>query len=162
VLGKLKLSAYPRRVYDVATMRRALHASLRALRTDYIDIYHVHDPLPDSAIGDDLVDALLRVKAAGLVRRIGVAGGTIDTMVARYGEALDVFQSAESSWSEARYVPDITHSLFSEAARHGPLDEVHVRSLLTRALARRPEGAVIVQTRDPARLDRLVAIADEA
>lgn len=159
LLHKLKVVPYPRRAYDVATMQKALVRSLRALRTDYIDIYHVHDPEAGTALGDDLIEALLRAKQAGKVRFIGVAGGTIDAVVARHGKALDVIQSAESSWSDATYVPDITHSLFSEAARGRSLHASEVQQLLQRALARRPEGAVILQTRDPERLGQLVELA---
>lgn len=39
-------------------MQRSLHASLRALGTDYIDIYHVHEPPAGSTLGDDLFEAL--------------------------------------------------------------------------------------------------------
>jgi aryl-alcohol dehydrogenase-like predicted oxidoreductase len=163
LLNKLGLVTYPMRSYSAATMRRALRDSLRALKTDYIDIYHVHDPLADTSLCDDLFEELRRAKTAGSIRLVGVSGADIDAVVDRYGRALDVVQSAESSWSEARYVPDITHSLFSEAVHRssGALGSDLIRQLLERALNRRPEGAVIVQTRSPDRLAQIVEFAAE-
>jgi aryl-alcohol dehydrogenase-like predicted oxidoreductase len=159
--NKLGLVAYPRRSYALATMRRALQDSLRALRTDYIDIYHVHEPLADTVLADDLLDELQRAKRSGAIRLIGVSGAEIDPIVQRYGSALDVIQSAEASWSAQRWVPDITHSLFSDAARRSntPLPRDAVRTLLQGALGRRSAGAVIVQTREPGRLAELVEMA---
>jgi len=162
LLNKLRIVPYPRRSYAAATMQRALQQSLRALRTDYIDIYHVHEPLADSRLSDELIDALVRAKAAGSVRMIGVSGADIDGIVERYGHVFDVIQCAESTWSSARFVPDITHSLFSDAARRttSGLSQDAIRRLLQVALKRRPEGSVIVQTRDPGRLEELVTFAE--
>jgi 2,5-diketo-D-gluconate reductase B len=53
-------------------MRRAIDASLAALRTDYIDLYLIHWPSP----GMDLprvIEALVRQKQDGRARAIGVA-----------------------------------------------------------------------------------------
>jgi len=160
LVNKVGLIAYPQRSYAVTTMQRALHDSLRALRTDYIDIYHLHEPLAQTVLADDLVEQLLRAKRSGAIRFIGVSGAEIDPIVQRYGDALDVIQSAEASWSERSWVPDITHSLFAEAVRRSPtaLPPATVRALLQAALERRRAGAVIVQTREPDRLAELVAM----
>lgn len=164
LLNKLHLVPYPRRSYAPEVMRRALQASLRALNTDYLDIYHVHEPLSDSAISDDLITELQKAKAAGSIRAVGVSGlaGNIDAVIARYGGAIDVIQSSESGWQGRSWVPDITHSLFADAARTAPggvLPGDSVRRLLTDALGRRPEGAVVVQTSNTARLAELVEFA---
>jgi aryl-alcohol dehydrogenase-like predicted oxidoreductase len=161
LLSKLGLVRYPMRSYSAKTMRKSLQASLRALRTDYIDIYHLHEPLPDTQLSDDLIAELHRARAAGSIRSIGVSGAEIDSVVTRYRSIIDVIQSAESSWSAARWVPDITHSLFSEAARRAPgrLSGDSIRKLLEDALKRRPQGAVIVQTRSPERLTQIVEFA---
>lgn len=161
LLSKLNLVQYPRRSYTAATMRTALHDSLRALRTDYIDVYHVHEPLPDTQLSDNLIGELQRAKAAGAIRLLGVSGDDIDSVVTRYGPVFDVIQCAESSWNPARWVPDITHSLFSDAVRQssGKVSAEAIHQMLDRALDRRPQGAVIVQTRSPERLTQLVDFA---
>jgi D-threo-aldose 1-dehydrogenase len=161
LLNKLRLISYPRRSYTHKVLQRDLEASLRALRSDYVDIYCLHEPLSDSSIDDGIFEELQRNKEKGHLRFIGVAGAHIDSIVARYGSSLDVIQSEEASWSEYRFVPDISHSLFSSTLRkkHVRMGEDSMRQLLERALARRPEGSVIVQTRHPDHLKQIVAWA---
>jgi aryl-alcohol dehydrogenase-like predicted oxidoreductase len=159
LLNKLGIVPYPRRSYTRETLQKSLEASLRALRTDYIDIYHVHEPLLNSDVRDDVFEELEQSKRKGWIRFIGVSGAYIDTIVARFGSSIDVVQSAEASWSESRLVPDITHSLFSEAlrAKGAEMGSDSIRQLLEKALFRRQQGSVIVQTRHPSHLEQLVA-----
>jgi aryl-alcohol dehydrogenase-like predicted oxidoreductase len=166
LLHKVGVVPYPRRSYTPDTMRKALHASLRALGTDYVDIYELHEPLPDTPLSDELFTELQELKATGNIRAIGVSGAAhdIDPTVDRYRDAIDVIQSSESTWDAARWVPDITHSLFSQAAQSAAgntLQSDTIRQLLNDALARRPQGAVIVQTSSPTRLAQLVEFASE-
>lgn len=51
-----------------------LHASLRLLQTDYIDIYQFHNPAlcPKPGDGTGLYEAMLEAKAQGLIRHIGI------------------------------------------------------------------------------------------
>ncbi|WP_232375320.1 aldo/keto reductase [Mycolicibacterium baixiangningiae] len=160
---RLRLVPYPLRSYSAATMRKSLKASLRALKTDYIDIYEVHEPQADTVLSDELVTELERAKAAGTIRSIGVSGNEIDAVVQRYRGVFDVIQAAESSWDAALWVPDITHSLFSDTANRSSstLPPGSIRKMLHEALVRRPEGAVIVQTRSPERLTQLVEFAQQ-
>ena len=51
-------------------IRRAVEQSLRRLRTDYIDLYQIHNPDPVSPIEETLA-ALTELVQAGLVRYIG-------------------------------------------------------------------------------------------
>jgi aryl-alcohol dehydrogenase-like predicted oxidoreductase len=161
ILNKLGVSRYPKRSYTHETLQKSLHASLRALRTDYIDIYCLHEPQLDSSVDEDLFEELERSKKNGYIRFIGVSGAHIDSIVAAFGASLDVIQSAEASWSESRFVPDITHSLFSDVIRVGgaPVREDSLRQLLEQALSRRRKGSVIVQTRHAAHLEQIVAWA---
>jgi aryl-alcohol dehydrogenase-like predicted oxidoreductase len=138
-----------------------LHASLRALKTDYIDIYCLHEPEPDSSVSGDLFEELERIKAQGDIRSVGVSGAYIDNIVASFGASLDVVQSAEASWTESRFVPDITHSLFSDFVRAGrhSRETPSVEQLLQQALSRRQEGSVVVQTRSLAHLEQIATWA---
>ena len=161
LLNKLGLIRYPQRSYSRATLHKHLEASLRALKTDYIDIYSLHEPSLDSNIEADVFGDLEQLKKKGSIRFIGVSGADIDQIVARFGSSLDIIQSAEGSWSEDRFIPDITHSLFSGAGqgKDAPMKENSIRQRLERALARRRNGCVVVQTRHPAHLEQVVAYA---
>ncbi len=51
-------------------VRSALQASLKQLRTDYVDLYQIHRPDPEVPLADTL-GALAEAVTAGLVREIG-------------------------------------------------------------------------------------------
>ncbi|MEA2347491.1 MAG: hypothetical protein QOG62_1278 [Thermoleophilaceae bacterium] len=55
--------------------RNALEASLTRLRTDYIDLYQLHNPRMDAIERDDLFAELEDMKAEGKIREYGVALG---------------------------------------------------------------------------------------
>ena len=59
--------------YSAATMLRQLDDSLRALRTDRIDVYQVHGLTPESARDEELWEALVRQKEAGKIRHLGAS-----------------------------------------------------------------------------------------
>jgi aryl-alcohol dehydrogenase-like predicted oxidoreductase len=74
-----------------AYVKLAVEASLRRLRTDYIDLYQLHAPVPSVPIADTLgsLDKLVR---AGKVREIGCSNFSAQqlreaTRAARYGAA---------------------------------------------------------------------------
>lgn len=58
---------------DGETMRADLRQSLKMLKTDYIDIYQLHNPPAVPKPGDDLYDSLLDLKQGGAVRFIGIS-----------------------------------------------------------------------------------------
>ena len=55
--------------------RRALEASLRRLRTDYVDLYQLHNPRMDGIEADELFAELEALKAEGKIRHYGIALG---------------------------------------------------------------------------------------
>jgi aryl-alcohol dehydrogenase-like predicted oxidoreductase len=59
--------------FSVAALNQSLHASLRALRTDYVDFLFLHEPPPSILGQEDLFAALRQLVAAGKVRRFGIA-----------------------------------------------------------------------------------------
>ena len=66
-----------------ADMARDIETSLQKLRTDYIDIYQVHNATPEQleqvcAPGGAL-EALIEAKAAGKIRHIGLTAHSLDT-----------------------------------------------------------------------------------
>ena len=68
---------------DKTGMARDIETSLQKLRTDYIDIYQVHNATPEQleqvcAPGGAL-EALMEAKAAGKIRHIGLTAHSLDT-----------------------------------------------------------------------------------
>jgi D-threo-aldose 1-dehydrogenase len=68
-------SAYtgPRR-YDPDTARRSLEASLRALRTEYVDLLLLHEPSHELVVDTGVLEFLTRARDKGQIRAWGVAG----------------------------------------------------------------------------------------
>ena len=58
--------------HSLEHMNRAIENSLRALKTDYIDLYQLHGPKPEYPI-EQTMGGLLRLKEQGKVRYIGVS-----------------------------------------------------------------------------------------
>ena len=65
---------------DAKGFYEQLETSLRNLRTDYIDIYQLHNPakMPEPEDSSGLYDALLEVTKRGLVRFIGLSNHRLD------------------------------------------------------------------------------------
>lgn len=151
----------PARSWSAATVDASLSASLRRMRTDYVDILFFHEPEPhEPGLGDEAMEALLRHKAAGRVRAIGVAAGTpaVEALLARYGEAIDVLQIPERDWSEDRVVPDISFGAVATGPQvYGAAKPARagVLAAMRAALDRRPAGCVLAGTTKAAHLREL-------
>jgi D-threo-aldose 1-dehydrogenase len=65
--------------YNAARARRSLEHSLRALKTDYIDLFLLHEPVPGSVRSDEVSSCLEDARAAGLIRSWGIAGELAST-----------------------------------------------------------------------------------
>lgn len=59
--------------FSVAALHQSLETSLRALRTDYVDLLFLHEPPTSVMQQDDLLAALEQVVTEGKVRRFGIA-----------------------------------------------------------------------------------------
>ncbi|MGZ3333347.1 MAG: aldo/keto reductase [Gemmatimonadaceae bacterium] len=79
-----------------AYVKRAFEASLKRLRTDYIDLYQLHLPDPDVPIAETL-GALDELVKAGKVREIGCSNFSAQQMV-------DAEEAAERRPGSARFV----------------------------------------------------------
>lgn len=80
--------------FHAAGARRSLERSLRALRTDYIDLFLLHDPVPGDVRSDDVRACLEDVRSAGLIRSWGIAGdrGPTDEVTRSFDGAVPVRQ----------------------------------------------------------------------
>jgi len=74
VLSTKKSISIDGRLITVAELTRGLDASLTQLRTDYIDIYHLHGVRPDQydAAVAELMPVLVRLRQAGKIRFLGI------------------------------------------------------------------------------------------
>jgi aryl-alcohol dehydrogenase-like predicted oxidoreductase len=59
--------------FDVATLRSSLEASLRALRTEYVDVLLMHEAPVSVMAREDLIAELEKVVSEGKARRAGVS-----------------------------------------------------------------------------------------
>jgi D-threo-aldose 1-dehydrogenase len=87
--------------YSGPSARASLEASLRALRTDYIDLFLLHDPLPGDIWYEDVFAYLEHARAAGHIRAWGVAGEPGPSLAAagRFPGSLPVLQVRDDIFS---------------------------------------------------------------
>ncbi|KPC64664.1 aldo/keto reductase [Streptomyces chattanoogensis] len=101
-------------------IRRAVEASLRRLRTDYIDLYQIHTPDPHTPIEETLT-ALTELVREGKVRYIGnsnFAGWQIaEAACTSRSRGLEPFISAQNRWSLLNR--DIENEVVPAARRFG-------------------------------------------
>ena len=155
----------PRRSFSGQALRGSLTASLRALRTDYVDVLLLHDACPaEVAMNDDLMQAVEDERSAGRLRFAGVATAYphAETLLARTPHVFDVIQTPETQWPGGEPIPDITYGVLARGPQTFAVrgvDPADVRARLTRALARRRTGTVLVGTRNTTHLRQLADIA---
>jgi 2,5-diketo-D-gluconate reductase A len=88
---------------DIGKERAVLHRSLRALGTDYLDLWLVHWPPSSRAGRREMWNELLAAKAEGYVRDVGVSNynlAEIDELTTSAGQAPAVNQI---DWGPRRY-----------------------------------------------------------
>lgn len=92
--GRLGPMLYSAEGYDAAAARASLERSLRALATDYLDLFLLHDPAPGSVRSEEVRCYLEEARDAGWIRAWGVAGEADQAAaVARsFGHAVPVLQ----------------------------------------------------------------------
>jgi len=115
---------YDKGGYDASGARRSLHRSLRALKTDYVDLLLLHDPLPGSVRSDEVSSFLEDARTAGLIRSWGISGAPENTgVVAQSFPQIPVLQ-----------LPD---DIFVQSLRRAPAGSAFITfGVIGRALAR--------------------------
>jgi aryl-alcohol dehydrogenase-like predicted oxidoreductase len=147
-----------------AGLRASVERSLRRLKTDWIDIFFLHEPrLERLSHSNEILDQFNKLKELGLVRAFGLAGtwDGIGPLVTAASELAQVVQTAEGEWPET-CPPDITYGAVSGTTQNyfeaGIGTEIAAERLRS-ALARRPNGVVIVST---TKIDHLRDLAQAA
>jgi aryl-alcohol dehydrogenase-like predicted oxidoreductase len=91
-----------RTALDRHSIARAVDASLKRLRTDYIDLYQTHWPDPDLPI-EETLEGLARVIDAGKVRAAGcsnqTAYGLTKSLWAAAEHGLPRYETIQNNWS---------------------------------------------------------------
>ncbi len=160
------LSRQPRPMLSPAGLRHSVEQSLKRLQTDYLDLVLLHEPEarrikdPDAMVG-----AFEDLCTQGLVRAWGLAGAwtgirTVSDLAPR--ERM-IVQTAEQDWDET-LTPDITYGAIaaSPQAYGAPsVDGSAAETRLRKALARRPNGVVLLSSTREANLARAAAIESD-
>lgn len=148
----------------------SLTRSLRALRTDWVDVLLVHEPrIIDLPALQALAPWLLRQKVNGRVRYLGLAGQaaiclSIHQAMPGVFEVLQVEDSlagGEADVLTAAALPlQITYGYLRLAGQARDILPTNPPALFGAALARNSAGMVLVSTRKIARLRALAALAE--
>ena len=102
-----------------AYVKRALEDSLRRLGTDYVDLYQLHRPDPETPIADTL-EALGRAVREGKVREIGCSNfsvGQLQEAEAAVAEGAPRFVSVQNEYSLLERAPET--GVLGECVRQG-------------------------------------------
>ncbi len=159
---------YRPRNLRLESVEQSLFRSLKALRTDWIDLLMVHEPHSTD------VDALLRLvqwlerqKASGCIRYLGLAGSAICCvkMNRQIPGLFDVLQVEDSLVKKeadtviADGLPmQITFGYMRSAAdKHSNIDG---QAIIKAALARNVDGMILASSRYPDRLKMLASLAE--
>jgi D-threo-aldose 1-dehydrogenase len=148
--------------WTVKRADKSLRASLRRLRTDYVDLLLVHEPRLSADAADALYDWLLAVQSKGVIREFGVAGleEAVGWLVAQKHPLARVVQTKDSLVAkQADYLTAAGRPL---QLTYGYLSDDPARArdpvaLVAAALERNRSGCVLVSSRCPRRLAQLAA-----
>lgn len=145
-------------------LRQSVEASLRRLGTDWIDILLLHEPSFERlAAPAAVLEELISLRQRGLIRHFGLAGkwSGIESLGNFATELGEIVQTGDTEWTGGS-PPDITYSAISQGSQHyfaAAVEASSVAGRLRQALARRPDGVVIVST---TKIANLALLADAA
>ena len=152
--------------FSVAAAQAALDQSLAALKTDYLDIWFLHDCAAGD-LTDELKDFLDAQVAAGKTRAYGVASDidTVAVMYAAWGDALLYqFPNSVTECNAARLPAGeprfICHSPFAGSARIAARSGDAHSMMLAHALAAPNVAVVLCSMLDEAHLAANVAAVE--
>ncbi|AOY57250.1 aldo/keto reductase [Desulfococcus multivorans] len=103
----------PLQNFHPAYIRFALHQSLQRLRTEYVDLYQLHNPPPEILFRSDVIEALDALRQQGKIRCLGVSVNLVQ----------DAVEALAAAWPEVVQVPynllapEAETMIFSEATR---------------------------------------------
>jgi len=143
-------------VFDLPRLGKSVEASLRELKTDYLDALLLHECKPTQAFNADVVGFLERLKSEGKIRAFGVAPATNDMIaigadgrpfgaIAQFGNS--AFEDNMGTVVRSAGMLTITHSALA-----GRFMELVKRLSADEAAADRWRAAIDVDPHDTTRL----------
>jgi aryl-alcohol dehydrogenase-like predicted oxidoreductase len=97
-----RIEGFTRNDWSKKGVLETIEKSLRALKTDYLDIAQLHHPTAEILRQGDCIEGLQRAVEKGYARYIGYSGDNDD---AKYAIELNVFDSLQTSVSIADQTP---------------------------------------------------------
>lgn len=151
-----------RKSFAPRAVTASIEQSLRALRTDYLDLLLLHDCAIDDIL-DELKGVLLAAKQKGMTKRLGIATGAAQaSAIARaHPEISKVVQieAAELHAFDALRVGElITHSILAGC---GGAANIVWEQKLRHALGANPGGVVLFSSSRADHIQENAAIVDE-
>jgi D-threo-aldose 1-dehydrogenase len=123
LLKKTQTNLVKSRAFSLIEAKQSLETSLRELNTDYIDLWLLHECLPEDASNPDLLDFLDQMIQAGKIIRYGVGTnykniqGVLDLQPCRH-QVIQFEQSIlQQNIQTLKNIDDklvVTHSVFKE------------------------------------------------
>ncbi len=86
--------------WTVPLVRESIEASLARLKTDHVDALLMHSPADSALITDEIIEAMIEVKQAGLTRFIGYSGDGEDALAAIATGAFDCIETSVSIFDQ--------------------------------------------------------------
>ena len=153
-----------RRSFQLEIVEKSFSQSLRHLRTEYVDLLLLHDPTPaDLPDVERLAPWLERQKSLGKARYLGAAGNAqecvaIDKALPGLFDVLQVEDSLDGREADAVLESgrplQVTFGYLRRARR--TRQSINGARVLRQALERNSTGTVLVSTRSPDRLRRML------
>ena len=129
--------------FSAGYIRHAVEASLRRLRTDYIDVYQLHDPPLDVLRRGDFVEPLEQLRSQGKIRYWGVASQRSDDVLDALDQpGLDSIQVGLSALEQSALDTTIPRAAALGAA-------VIARQVYASGLLTRPVETIVTSDLDP-------------
>jgi len=144
------------RDYSAARARESVEASLRRLRTDYVDILYLHEPTLD-LLGevDDLARTLEALRMEGKIRKAGLSGqaapcGALARLHPALAEVLQVEVPADPDGLPCPVPLDAAAGIgfWEFPARRPAAEERRPEEVLDRLHRAVPAGMILLSTRD--------------
>jgi D-threo-aldose 1-dehydrogenase len=156
--GKLIPSlSKPRRNFDVRMATRSLHASLKRISRDYVDIFMLHEPLDLAPNFSEILEFLKSMKSKGLIRKYGVSGTilSIENIYHELPHLIEIAQIQDEFNYSIEYLErySIDNILVTYGYNKGPFTSTtDYLNQIRYALSRNKRGAIVVSTN---RIERL-------
>ncbi len=152
------------------SLRRAtcsINASLKNLKTDYVDFLFLHEPDMSMIETEEFANWIEKLKEQGKIRYGGLAGlpSLLEPWIMDNHPLSNVLQARDSdndrekidSFLKIGCRPQFTYGYLSKISKSNPIKSTNV--IMKNALSRNRSGSIIISTRKVARLKELTRLA---